>query len=39
MEAEKIEFKDGAAPALIVDENDNIVGVEEPASEEAKEEA
>jgi hypothetical protein len=39
MDAQKPEFQDVAAPALIVDENDNIVGMEEPATEDKKEEA
>lgn len=37
MEASKIEIEDHAAPALAVDENDELIT--EPATEESKEEA
>lgn len=39
MEETKPTFEDVAAPALIVDENDEIIGEEKPATEDKKEEA
>lgn len=39
MEAPETEIQDHAAPALIVDENDEIIGNEAPATEESKEDA
>lgn len=39
MEAPENEIQGNAAPAITVDENDELIGIEEPATEESKEEA